>query len=179
MKSRIYTFISVAAVVAAGACSGGAENNASEPVNEQQPAAENVAAGNATAADVRAVMKARHDHYEEIGDAMKGMSDALKADAPDVAAIQRHSALIAGFGPQLLTWFPEGSGPEAGKTRAKPEIWTDQETFRAAAQRFRQSSAAFDRTAKGGDVEAIRAALPDLQASCKNCHDRFRGPDNH
>jgi cytochrome c556 len=179
MKSRIYTFLSVAAVVAAGACSGGGENNAAEPVNEQQPAANNVAAGNATETDVRAVMKARHDQSEEMGDAMKGIGSALKADSPDVAAIQRHSALIAGFGPQLLTWFPEGSGPEAGKTRAKPEIWTDQETFRAAAQRFQQSSAAFDRTAKGGNVDEIRAALPDLQGSCKNCHDRFRGPDNH
>lgn len=180
MKSRIYTFLSVAAVIAAGACSGGGgENNVSEPVNEQQPAAENVASGNATATDVRAVMKARHDHYEEMGDAMKGITTALKADSPDVAAIQRHSALIAGFGPQVLTWFPEGSGPEAGKTRAKSEIWSDQATFRAAAQRFQQSSAAFDQTAKGGDVEAIRTALPDLQATCKNCHDRFRGPDNH
>jgi cytochrome c556 len=102
----------------------------------------------------------------------------MKGSSPDVAVIQRHAGLIAGFGPQILTWFPEGSGPEAGKTRAKAEVWTDAATFRSAAQRFEQVSGEFNRAAQSGNVDAIRAALPALRQSCSNCHDKFRGPEH-
>lgn len=175
MNNRLYTLLAAAALVAAGACSGGGGDDAAAP-DGQQPAG-NVASGNATAADVQAVMKARHEHYREMGRAMKGIGDQLKGGSPDVAAIQRHSATIAGFGPQILSWFPEGSGADAGRTRAKAEVWSDAAAFRAATERFQQASTAFDAAARSGDADAMRTALPDLQASCKNCHDRFRGPE--
>ena len=178
--SRMFLGLSIAAVVATAACNGGGGNeaNGSAVTNEQQnETVANVAAGQGTRQDHAAIMKARHDHYEEMGRAMKGINTELKASSPDVAAIQRHAALIARYGPQILSWFPEGSGPEAGRTRAKAEIWTDAATFRAAQQRMEQASAAFNRAAQSGDLAAIRAALPELGNSCKNCHDRFRGPE--
>jgi cytochrome c556 len=181
MKNRLYTMAAVAAVIVTAACSGGGEgNNASSESNAQQnETVSNAASGQATPQDHKAIMHARHEHYEEMGRAMKGIGNQLKGRNPDVAAIQRHAELIAGFGPRILSWFPEGSGPEAGKTRAKAEIWTDAATFRAAAQRFEQVAGEFNRTAQGGDLAAIRAAVPELGNSCKNCHDKFRGPDDH
>jgi cytochrome c556 len=173
--------LSVAAVVVTAACNsgGGNEANVSTQTNEQQnETVANVAAGQGTPQDHKAIMKARHDHYEEMGRAMKGINTELKGRSPDVAAIQRHAALIAGYGPQILTWFPEGSGPEAGRTRAKAEIWSDAATFRRAAERMQRVSAEFSRTAQSGDLAAIRAAVPELGNSCKNCHDRFRGPEH-
>ena len=179
--SRALVCLSVAAIVATAACNGGGggENAQSNVQSGEQrnEAASNVASGAGTPQDHAAIMEARHEHYEEMGRAMKGIGDQLKAGSPDVAVIQRHAALVAGYGPQILTWFPEGSGPEAGRTRAKAEIWSDAATFRSAAERFQQASAEFNRTAQGGDVGAIRAALPALRESCSNCHDRFRGPE--
>ena len=178
--SRLFAAISVAAVIVTAACNsgGGGDANALPETNEQQnEIVANAASGQATPQDHKAIMKARHDHYEEMGRAMKGINTELKAGSPDVAAIQRHAALIARYGPQILTWFPEGSGPEAGRTRAKAEIWSDAATFRSAAERMQQASGAFDRAAQSGDLAAIRAALPELGNSCKNCHDRFRGPE--
>ena len=178
--NRAFAFFAVAAVVAAGACNGGGgnETNGSVGTNEQRnEAVANVSQGQGTPQDHAAVMKARHDHYEEMGRAMKGINTELKGGSPDVAAIQRHAALIARYGPQILSWFPEGSGPEAGRTRAKAEIWTDAATFRAAQQRMEQASGAFNRAAQSGDLAAIRGALPELTDSCKNCHDKFRGPE--
>ena len=174
--NRLFASFSVAAIVAAAACNDGAENGAS---NEQRnEAVANVAGGEGTPQDHAAIMEARHERYEEMGRAMKGISDQLKAGSPDVAAIQRHAALIARYGPQIPGWFPEGSGPETGRrTRAKAEIWREPEAFRAAQQRMERASAEFHRTAQSGDVAAIRAALPELGKSCKNCHDRFRGPE--
>ena len=33
-------------------------------------------------------------------------------------------------------WFPKGTGPEAGKTRALPEIWSKPDDFTAAQKMF-------------------------------------------
>jgi cytochrome c556 len=176
----MFVGFAIAAIVATAACNGGGGNeaNGSGSSDEQRnEAVANVASGQGTPQDHSAIMKARHEHYEEMGRAMKGIGTELKAGSPDLAAVQRHAGTIAGYGPQILTWFPEGSGPEAGRTRAKAEIWSDAATFRSAAQRMERASAEFNRAAQSGNVEAVRAALPELQSSCKNCHDRFRGPE--
>ncbi|WP_284734704.1 c-type cytochrome [Sphingosinicella terrae] len=174
MKSWL-TVASVAALVTVAACNGG--DPAPAPENQAE-AAENVAAGAGTPTDIAAVMRARHEHYEEMGDAMKGLGRELKASSPSVETIQRHAALIAGYGPQILTWFPEGSGPEAGETRAKAEIWSDAATFRERAQAFEAVSARFNQTAQTGNLDAIRAGMGELGNACKNCHDRFRAPED-
>jgi len=175
--SRSFLPACAVALIAVAACN-------SEPASVPQPdaspeAARNVAAGTAGPADIAAVMRARHDHYEEMGDAMKAMNAQLKSSSPSVPEIQRNAALIAGYGPQVLTWFPEGSGPETGReTRAKAEIWSDAATFRERAQAFEREAARFNATAQSGDLAAIRAGVPALGNSCKNCHERFRAPED-
>lgn len=180
--SRLFLGFSIAAIVATAACNGGGggndANGSAETNAQQNEAVANVASGQGTPQDHSAIMKARHDHYEEMGRAMKGINTELKGSSPDVAAIQRHAAVISGYGPQILTWFPEGSGPEAGRTRAKAEIWSDAATFRQAAQRMEQAAGEFNRAAQSGNVEAIRTALRPLGQSCSNCHERFRAPEH-
>lgn len=168
-----------AALVGVAACNSSGEAPPApenETVNAEDAAA-NVANGSAGAVDIAAVMHARHEHYEEMGKAMKGIGDQLKSDSPDLAAVRRNAATIAQYGPQVLTWFPQGSGPEAGRTRAKAEIWSDAATFRQRAQQFEAQAANFSRVAGGADVAAIRAAHGELGKTCKDCHDRFRGPE--
>jgi len=167
-----------AALIAVAACNRGGGEEAPPPANAED-AAENVAAGTATPQDIAAVMHARHERYEEMGKAMKGITTELKGRSPSAEAIQRHAALIAGYGSQLPTWFPPGSGPESGrKTRAKAEVWSDPDTFRQRAAAFRSESVRFQQVALTGDVEAMREALPSLGNACKNCHDRFRAPEH-
>ena len=168
-----------AALAAVAACNSSGEAPPA-PENESvnaEDAAANVANGSAGAVDIAAVMHARHEHYEEMGKAMKGIGDQLKASSPDLAVIRHNAATIAQYGPQVLSWFPEGSGPEAGRTRAKAEIWSDAATFRQRGQAFEAQAANFNRTAQGADVAAIRAAHGELGKTCKDCHDRFRGPE--
>jgi cytochrome c556 len=180
--NKIFGLVSVAAVIVVAACNR--EEQASAPSANNQSAsnqsAANAASGSGNSGapvDVAALMHDRHENYEKMGRAMKGISTQLKSDAPVVADIQRHSAVIAGYAPQIPSWFPAGSGPEAGRTRAKAEIWADPETFRAAHARMLQATQQFDAAAKSGDLAAIRAALPALGSSCSNCHDKFRGPE--
>ena len=168
---------SAAALIAVAACNRGEEAPAPS-AEEQAQAAQNVAANAASPQDIAAVMHARHEHYEEMGKAMKGIGDQLKSGNPNLPLIRQHASLIAEYGPQVLTWFPEGSGPEAGRTRAKAEIWSDGETFRQRAQAFEAEAANFQRVAQTNDVPAIRAAQAALGNTCKNCHDRFRAPED-
>jgi cytochrome c556 len=166
-----------AALVTVAACNRSGEGESRVDENRAE-AAEKVANGSAGATDVATLMHDRHERYEEIGKAFKGIGRELKADSPSVETIRRHSALINLYAPQIPSWFPTGSGPETGRrTRAKAEIWTDNETFRRRAEAFRVEAARFDQIAASGDVAAIRAAQPRLAEACKNCHDRFRGPE--
>jgi cytochrome c556 len=125
-----------------------------------------------------ALMKERHQNYEKIGDAMKVISRELKGDSPDLAQVRANADVIAALAPQVKTWFPEGTGPDAGKTHAKVEIWQKPEDFAAKARDFETAASAFKTAAQGNDVEAIRAAQGNLGKSCKACHDVYREKDD-
>jgi len=165
-----------AALVGVAACNSSQEAQAPEPQAEAPGnAAANAAAG---PVDIAALMHDRHENYEEIGKAMKGITEQLKSNNPSLADIRRHADLIARYAPQVVSWFPPGSGPETGRrTRAKAEIWQDFETFRQRAQAFEAEAANFSRVSQTTDVEGMRAARAELANACKNCHDRFRGPE--
>ena len=75
-------------------------------------------------------------------------------------------------------WFPKGTGPEAGKTRALPEIWTNPADFEAAQKMFSDRAPKLLEAAKAKDVDAVKAAFKDLGGACKNCHDTFRAPEH-
>ena len=123
-------------------------------------------------------IRARQASYKQMGKAMKAIGDELKGGAPSLPTIVANADRIAGFAPQILGWFPVGSGPDAGlKTRAKPEIWSDPQGFGSAAAGLITASERFRALARSGDLAAVRAAMPQLQKACKQCHDRFRAPE--
>jgi cytochrome c556 len=120
----------------------------------------------------------RQARYKQMGAAVKAINEQLHASNPSLPVIRRNSALVARFAPQVLGWFPRGSGPETGaRTRARPEIWTDAEGFRAAGVRLVVAARGFDAAARGTDVAAIRAAMRGVAGACSGCHDDFRAPE--
>jgi cytochrome c556 len=174
MNSKRLLFALLA--IAAAACGGpeaseqGSGTNAAAPVASSEP--------NAQASNAAESIKTRQTHYKAIGGAMKGISDELKKDAPDVAALQRHAGTIDRFAPQIQGWFPDGTGAAAGiKTAAREEIWSKPEEFRKAAADFVTAASRFNGIAASGDVAAIRDGVKPLGASCKACHDTFKAKD--
>ena len=73
--------------------------------------------------------------------------------------------------------WPKGSGMDnpalAGKTRAKPEIWS---TYPKVAEAGKAHAAATKAmaAAAGSGVEGIRANIRKLGGSCGGCHKPFR-----
>lgn len=135
-------------------------------------------AGAVAAADMTGVIHARQAHYKEIGKATKGLSDSLNSPSPQLPAIQAYARQIDQLAPQIPSWFPAGSGPEAGvKTGAKPDIWAKSTEFKAAAATFATEAHRLDQVAAAGDLNAVRAEFPALGKACKTCHESFRQKD--
>jgi cytochrome c556 len=121
--------------------------------------------------------RVRHEHYEELGKAFKAVRDQTTASTPDFAALQKAAEVVHEASIDQGKWFPKGTGPEAGKTRALPEIWSKPEDFLAAQKMFEDRAPKLLAAAKAKNVDAVKAAFKELGGACKNCHDTFRSPE--
>jgi cytochrome c556 len=140
-----------------------------------------LAAGSVAAATSPAdTIKARQENYKAIGKAFKAVRDELKNPTPSIAVMQASGKTLDDLAPKLPSWFPAGTGPEAGvKTEALPVIWTKGDDFKAAAAKFASAAHAFNVAAQSGNIDAVKAAVPALGGSCKGCHDTFKAKDEH
>ena len=124
-------------------------------------------------------MHERHAGMEQIGKSFKLAGRSLKSGAPDLAVVRSSASTITRLAARTSSWFPAGTGPNVGKTGAKPEIWQKPADFIAKDAALRQAAAAFDAAAKSGDMAAIQARFGDLGKTCKACHDSYRNEMHH
>ena len=123
-------------------------------------------------------VKARQQHFKEVGGAAKALGEQFKSGAPDSAIVKTQAAKLSQLAPTLPTWFPAGTGAEAGvKTRALPLIWTDSAGFAAAAKTLASATTKLNALAAAGDVAGAGAQMQAVGAACGGCHKKFRGPE--
>jgi cytochrome c556 len=65
-------------------------------------------------------------------------------------------------------------GSDKGDTKADPKIWAETDKFNAAANKMQEEIGKLNAAAKGGNFDAIKAAVGDTGKSCKACHDNYR-----
>jgi cytochrome c556 len=65
-------------------------------------------------------------------------------------------------------------GTDKGETKAKPEIWSEMDKFKAAAGKMQEEMVKFNAAAKTGNIDTIKAAAGDTGKACKACHDTYR-----
>jgi len=93
--------------------------------------------------------------------------------APFDAASAQSNAEIATMMSKLpFTAF--GPGTDIGETRAKPNVWTDNAKFTAAANKMTEEMAKLNVAAKSGSLDQIKTAFGPVGQACKACHDDFR-----
>lgn len=73
-----------------------------------------------------------------------------------------------------LPWAGFVEGSDKGNTKAKAEIWSDAAGFKAASEKMQGEMSKFAAVAKGGNIDAIKAAAGAVGGTCKACHDNFR-----
>jgi cytochrome c556 len=183
MKIKLFA---ATAVLALGLAACGGETPAPEtpvaeaPAEAPPPAAEPAPAATAsigeTPADPVAFMKTRHENYEDLGKNFKVLLDNSKLGSPDMAAVSAAANKVNDYAKQMGTWFPPGTGPEAGKTEAKANIWTERADFDAKLVNL-QTEAGKLVTAAGTDAAAFKGQFGATGGTCKACHDKFREED--
>jgi cytochrome c556 len=132
--------------------------------------------GSAFAQTPADAVKSRQANFKAMGKDFKSVGDQLKTDTPDLGLIKKATAEIKGYSQQLPSWFPPGSGPETGlKMQAKAVIWTDPQSFAAAAKNYQvEATQLAALSASSTDVAALRAQFKATGKTCGACHDKFR-----
>jgi cytochrome c556 len=154
-----------------------AANISNDARETNQAAASNVEA-RLSLGDAAKVMHERHEAMEGLGKAMKGLHRQLESGKPDINSVRQQTGLMAAAAPKIPNMFPAGTGPEAGKTRAKPEIWAQHDQFVQKAKAFETAALTIDAAAKAGDLNKVMAAHDAVDKACKACHDQFRAPEH-
>ena len=128
-------------------------------------------------ADAASTQQARSALMKANGAASAALKKAFEAGGTDTAEIQKQAAILAANGSKSIDeLFPQGSGPEAVKTRAKPEIWSNLAEFKSTWETFSKTTTALNDAAKKGDMAAAKAAYEENGKACGACHTKFRGP---
>jgi cytochrome c556 len=178
MRTKLFT--AGLALVLVSACGSSTSSQAkNQSANAVNGAAAVVAARPLTKARALAVMHERHEGMEDVGKNNKVLRRELTAPAPNLAAVRAAAAAIARRSSEAARWFPAGTGPNVGKTGAKPEIWQKPQDFAAKMRNFQAAAHAFDAAAKSGDVNAVKARYATLGGTCKACHDSYRSEMHH
>ena len=97
----------------------------------------------------------------------------------DQAHAQAAAADLLTTLPKIPSLFPQKTSlaEYPGKTRAKPDIWTEWNEFNAAMQNADAKAKVLDAAMKSGNKAAIQTAFADLgKNGCNGCHKTFRAP---
>jgi len=126
----------------------------------------------------RQAVEARQSNFKDMGGAFKAIRDQLRRGTPDIVAIQQAAQQMKDYADQQHTWFPKGSGPEAGvKTDAKAEIWSDTAGFSEVQKVFAAEAPKLLTAANAKDIDGLKAQVLVVGKTCKGCHDKYRVPD--
>ena len=129
----------------------------------------------ASEGDYAALVAERQDGFSAMGAAAKVFRDQLRGDAPlDFDEQVEAAAVIAGHAEQIVDWFPEGSGPEAYETDARPYVWRNREKFDRLAEALGPRAQALGAAAARADRDAVLGAFRTMGGTCGDCHDSFR-----
>ena len=182
---RVVTVAAVGALALLSACgnskSSPAADQSANSVESNASAPQVPASGPVKGAEALNIMHQRHEGMETIGKTTKALKRELDGSPPDMASVSAGAAQIADLSRKASNWFPAGTGPDIGKTGAKPEIWQPQNKadFATKLSAFQRAAAAFNATTTGGDVAAMKARYADLGNTCKACHDKYRTDMHH
>ena len=91
----------------------------------------------------------------------------------DAKAAMENADITASMAKLPFAAFGPGTD-KGGDTRAKPEIWTEMDKFRAAASKMQEETAKLATVAKAGNPDTLKAAFGEAAQACKACHDAFQ-----
>ena len=103
-----------------------------------------------------------------------GFFPILKGEAAyDAAAIKAGFDAMDAACKDFAIFWTDDAQTGTIPTKAKPEIWTDKDGFKAAGGKAFEAMTALRAAA---DEASFKAALPAVADGCNGCHEKFRLP---
>lgn len=91
----------------------------------------------------------------------------------DAKAAQANADLVVTL--SRLPWSAFVEGSDKGDTNARPEVWSQPDKFKAAAQKLQDAAVKLAAVAaKATRAEDLKPAFGAAADTCKSCHDDFR-----
>ncbi len=130
-------------------------------------------AAQAQFAKVEDAVKYRKAAFSLMGTHFGRVGAVVKGEKPyDKAAVEADVAIVEMM--SKLPWPAFVPGSDTADSKAKPEIWKEQEKFKAAAEKTQSEIGKLSVAAKSGDLGMIKSAFGAVGQSCKACHDSYR-----
>jgi cytochrome c556 len=125
-------------------------------------------------AKVEDAVKYRQSALSVMGTHFGGrVGPVVKGEKPyDKAAVETDVAVIETMA--KLPWQAFVPGSDLANSKARPEIWQQQDKFKTAAEKMQAEVGKLSVAAKAGDLNQIKTAFGAVGQSCKACHDDFR-----
>ena len=131
----------------------------------------------ATAQDAAKLIEYRKNVMKSLGAHTAAIAAVVKGEVGLWHQVMVHAVAIDGVNRTIVELFPPGTGSEAGDTRAKPEIWLQQQRFAEAARQVSAQAAALVAAAQRGDRQATATEFANLGRACGSCHETFRAEE--
>lgn len=130
------------------------------------------------AQDKAAAVKERQDTMKQQAGDLKYIADFAKGVSGDQATAVQKAEDLHSLSAKLPTLFPAGTSnadlPDI-KTYAKPNIWTDQDNFKAIIAKLPGLEQGLVDAVKAGEKPKILAAIGNLgKNGCGACHSTYR-----
>lgn len=122
------------------------------------------------------IVKYRLAVQQTLGRIMRAMGDVVKGKVSFTGRFPDQALALHLSSKDLVKMFPAGTGADKLKTRARPEIWRDWDTFQATAGKLVAETAKLVEVSKSGDFEAFKAQYAAVGKVCSACHEPFRMP---
>jgi len=187
---RIALFAATSAFVLLTACGGPQTSQANNTQANMSSSGSRPATAAASAVQVSAtpvdkttagqLVKQRHDAMKQLGKASKSIKRSLDATPPDLAAVKQAAQPLSDTtAAKIVSLFPAGTGPDVGKTGAKPDIWKNPQDFAQKARDYEAAVKQFGDALTAAQADQVKASWGKVQDSCKACHDKYRVEDKH
>jgi cytochrome c556 len=118
---------------------------------------------------------ARQEAMKGLGGAMKTLTGMVRGESAwSQAEAVNAASLINGASKVIPSVFPQGTGPEAGKTAALPSIWQMWADFQAKSKALDDESAKLLQFALTGNLDGLKGQFPNVGKACGGCHEVYR-----
>jgi cytochrome c556 len=89
----------------------------------------------------------------------------------DKLSVKRDVAVIETLA--KLPWHAFTPNSVTPASKAKPEVWSEAEKFKAGAEKLQAETGKLNTAARSGDLATIKASFGATAETCKSCHDKF------